>query len=178
MTSQSKSFNWLSLLVGILFIATAIMSFKDPTGSLASITIFIGIIALIKGISDITIRNKLKKYTGKTPNVLLVVGILDIVFGIILLTNVTVGMIALPFIFAIWFIVDSISGLFSLDIAKSVSTAYYWLCLILNIVGIFLGISLFFDPIASALTLSFIVGFYLMLIGIVYIVHAFTNDSY
>ncbi|HFQ4031618.1 TPA: DUF308 domain-containing protein, partial [Enterococcus faecium] len=38
---------------------------------------------------------------------------------------------------------------------------------------ILLGIFLLFNPISSALTLSFLVGFYFMLFGITHIVYAF-----
>ncbi|HAP7645602.1 TPA: hypothetical protein IVV33_002984, partial [Enterococcus faecium] len=49
----------------------------------------------------------------------------------------------------------------------------YWFTIIVNILGILLGIFLLFNPISSALTLSFLVGFYFMLFGITHIVYAF-----
>ncbi|RAX28978.1 UNVERIFIED_CONTAM: hypothetical protein DQE83_29000, partial [Escherichia coli] len=39
--------------------------------------------------------------------------------------------------------------------------------------GVVLGCILLFNPISSALTLSFLVGFYFMLFGIKHIVYAF-----
>lgn len=105
---------------------------------------------------------------------LLIIGVFDIILGFLLLFNLTTSIMALPFVFATWFLVDSIGGLFSLEQAKSLSTANYWLQLILSIVGILISISLLFDPITLALTLSFLVGFYLMWIGIFYIVEAFS----
>ncbi|HAP9234537.1 TPA: hypothetical protein IWI47_001253, partial [Enterococcus faecium] len=57
--------------------------------------------------------------------------------------------------------------------ARGVSEGYYWFTIIVNILGILLGIFLLFNPISSALTLSFLVGFYFMLFGITHIVYAF-----
>ncbi|MZM07541.1 hypothetical protein GT958_09365, partial [Bifidobacterium pseudocatenulatum] len=76
-------------------------------------------------------------------------------------------------VFAVWFIADSVFALLAADLAKGVSNGYYWFTVIVNILGIILGIMLLFNPISSALTLSFLVGFYFMLFGITHIVYAF-----
>lgn len=83
------------------------------------------------------------------------------------------SVLALPFVFAIWFIVDSIFGLFNLDLARQHSNGYFWFSLIIDILGIIVGFMLLFNPISSALTLSFLVGFYFMMWGITQIVYAF-----
>ena len=100
-------------------------------------------------------------YKGKTP---LVVGIIDILVGIFFLFNIGAGVVVLPFVFAVWFIADSVFALLAADLAKGVSNGYYWFTVIVNILGIILGIMLLFNPISSALTLSFLVGFYLVLL--------------
>ena len=80
---------------------------------------------------------------------------------------------SITFCFAVWFIADSVLALFTADLARGVSEGYYWFTIIVNILGILLGIFLLFNPISSALTLSFLVGFYFMLFGITHIVYAF-----
>lgn len=174
METSKNNFNWLSFILGVLLIFGSIISLQDPTGNLVSITIFIGLLGIIKGGVVLIFHSKMKKILNKSIIPLILIGVFDIIIGIILLSNISYGVIALPFLFAIWFIVDSVTSLFSLNIAKEVSTAYYWFSLVVNILGIILGVMLFFDPITSALTLSFIVGFYLMMIGISLVVHAFT----
>ncbi|MEM5199565.1 DUF308 domain-containing protein, partial [Enterococcus faecium] len=42
-----------------------------------------------------------------------------------------------------------------------------------DVLGIILGVMLLFNPLSSALTLSFLVGFYFMMFGISNIVYAF-----
>lgn len=174
METSKNNFNWLSFILGVLLIFGSIISLQDPTGNLVSITIFIGLLGIIKGGFVLIFHSKMKKILNKSIIPLILIGVFDIIIGIILLSNISYGVIALPFLFAIWFIVDSVTSLFSLNIAKEVSAAYYWFSLVVNILGIILGVMLFFDPITSALTLSLIVGFYLMMIGISLVVHAFT----
>ena len=171
--NERKTVDWGSLILGILFVIVSLMSFQDPVGNLMAIVVVFAIFAFLKGIFELFVRNRMKElsgYKGKTP---LVVGIIDILVGIFFLFNIGAGVVALPFVFAVWFIADSVFALLAADLAKGVSNGYYWFTVIVNILGIILGIMLLFNPISSALTLSFLVGFYFMLFGITHIVYAF-----
>lgn len=177
MNKTHNGIGWANLLVGILFIMASTVAFRNPTSDLAAIILIFGIAAISKGVATIFVRGQLKQNTGVQSSTMMVVGILDIIIGLILLFNITSSMIALPFVFAIWFIVDSIEGLMLLDRAREISKGYYWFTLIISILGILIGIQLFFDPISSALTIAFLIGFELMLAGILYIVRAFSHLS-
>ena len=160
---QQHGMDWGSLVLGILFVLTALISFQNPAGNLIAIVMVFAIFAIIKGIFEIFVRNRMKE----------LLGIIDILIGVYLLFNLNIGVAVLPFVFAIWFLFDSIFGLFTLDFAKRVSTGYFWFTLIVDVLGIILGVMLLFNPLSSALTLSFLVGFYFMMFGISNIVYAF-----
>jgi uncharacterized membrane protein HdeD (DUF308 family) len=171
--NSKRGIDWGSLILGILFVLTALVSFQDPAGNLIAIVMVFAIFAIIKGVFEIFVRNRWKELTGYKAYAPLVLGVIDIIIGLYFLFNLGIGVAALPFIFAIWFILDSLFGLFALDLARSVSTGYFWFTAIINVLGIILGIALLFHPLTSALTLSFLVGFYFMLYGITHIVYAF-----
>ncbi len=177
MKSIIKKIDWIELIIGILFFILSLAAFNDPTGSLVSITIYIGIITIIKGLFYLFFYYKLKKIAKKNTVSFIFVGVLDIILGAVLLSNISYGVIALPFIFSIWFLTDSIGNLFSLDMAREISSGYFWFSLIINIIGIMLGISLLYNPIISALTLSFIVGSYLMIVSFSLVAHAFNANN-
>ena len=170
---KRSNFSWPYFLMGVLFVLVSLFAFQDVTGSLAAIVYLFAILAIIKGVFELFFRRKLHEFTNQKSTLLIVLGIFDLIIGIFLFFNVEIGLLALPFIFAIWFIVDSIINLAEADIFKSVRKGYYWFVVILNIIGIILGVMLFFNPIVSAFTLAFLVGFYLMMIGISLIVFAF-----
>ncbi|GAA2916406.1 DUF308 domain-containing protein [Enterococcus pseudoavium] len=170
---EKRGFDWSSFILGLLFVFVALMSFRDPVGNLVAIVIVFGVFAILKGIFELFLRNRLKDFTGYKAKMPLLVGVLDILIGIFLLWNMKASIIALPFVFAIWFIVDSIFGLFNLDVARKFSNGHFWFSLIINILGVIVGVMLFSHPITSALTLSFLVGFYFMMWGITQIVYAF-----
>lgn len=170
---KRNGIDWGSLILGILFVLTSLVSFQDPTGNLVAIVLVFALFAILKGIFEIFVRNRMKDLTGYKAYSPIVLGIVDILIGVYLLFNLNIGVGALPYVFALWFIFDSIFGLFTLDLAKSVSTGYFWFHLIIDILGIILGFILLVNPLSSALTLSFLVGFYFMLFGITQIVYAF-----
>ncbi|MGO2083718.1 HdeD family acid-resistance protein [Vagococcus sp.] len=168
-----KRVDWSSLLLGILFIIVSLLSFRDPVGDLVAIAFVFGVFAIVKGIFELFLRNKVKKFTGIQLRYPIVIGIIDIIIGVFILFNIQASVMALPFVFAIWFLVDSLYGLMSAGTAKVVSNGYYWFIIFINIIGIIVGIMLFMNPITAALTLSFLVGFYFMMFGILEIVYAF-----
>ena len=170
---KRSSFSWPYFLMGVLFVLVSLFAFQDVTGSLAAIVYLFAILAIIKGVFELFFRRKLHEFTNQKSTLLIVLGILDLIIGIFLFFNVEIGLLTLPFTFAIWFIVDSVINLAEADIFKSASKGYYWFVVILNIIGIILGVMLFFNPIVSAFTLAFLVGFYLMMIGIALIAFAF-----
>ncbi|MGC6769100.1 HdeD family acid-resistance protein [Enterococcus sp. LJL51] len=173
--TRNNGIDWGSLLLGILFVLTALLSFQDPAGNLIAIVMVFAVFAIFKGIFELIGRNRLKQLTGYRAYAPIVLGVIDMIIGIYFLFNLGVGVSVLPYIFAIWFIVDSVFGLFTLELARAFNTGYYWFTLIVDILGIILGFILLFNPLSSALTLSFLVGFYFMMFGITHIVYAFRS---
>lgn len=172
MANQS-SFSWVNLIAGLFLIIASLIAFSDPAGSLFGLTVFLGVIAIIKGIFNIAFRRRFENIIGQKLTTLTVLGVLDIIFGLILLFNIQIGMLTIPLIFAIWFVIDSVFGLMTAKQVKVFGDGYYWFRIIMSIIGIIVGILLVCNPIASALTVAFLVGFYFMLAGIVYITEAF-----
>nr|WP_265458635.1 DUF308 domain-containing protein [Enterococcus sp. HY326] len=168
-----RKFNLGYFILGLLFIFISIISFRDPASNLVALVIFFAVMAILKGIFEIAIRRPLQNTTGGKGTFVLVMGIIDIILGIFLLFNMSAGVLALPIIFAIWFIIDSIGELMISSAFKEVSTGYYWFMVIVNILGIILGFILLFNPLSAALTLAFLVGIYFMITGITYLVAAF-----
>lgn len=175
--SRARSFDWMSLLTGILFILVAILTFQSPETGLRGLVIYYATTAIISGIFSLFVRNRVRQLTDGRITTVLVFGILEILMGVILLFNLDFGILTLAYMFALWFIIDSVRNLFVLDEIRSISKPYFWFSLILNVLGIIVGLSLFFDPIISVLTLSFLIGFYLMMTGNLYIVHAFMREN-
>jgi uncharacterized membrane protein HdeD (DUF308 family) len=168
-----RTFNLGYFLLGLFFIFVSLLSFRNPGGNLVALVYVFAFLAIFKGVMELGFRSRLEGFTENKHRFLFLIGIVDILLGVFLLFNVSVGLIALPFIFAIWFIFDSLSELVVVDSYKAISTGYYWFSIILNCLCVIIGISLFFNPVTAAFTLAFLVGFYFMMTGISYIIAAF-----
>lgn len=163
---QKRGVNWGHLVVGILFVLAGILAFINPLGNLEALAMGFAFLAIIGGIWRIA-----SPFGGVLR---IVAGIFDILIGIFLLTNIYVAAMALPTVFAIWFIVDSLLHLVMLGYTRTLlGNGYFWLSLVINILGIIVGIMLLFSSVTAALTLTFLVGFYLLIAGIDLLIFAF-----
>ncbi|KRN29038.1 hypothetical protein IV38_GL001254 [Lactobacillus selangorensis] len=171
--TKTKGFDWFSLIVGILSLCAAWVVFTRPLASLVTLAYLFGGFALIKGIYELWFRNTVKNTVGANGTWLLIIAIIDIILGVYLLFHIGVTTAILPYVFAVWFIADSIVELATAGIYRQFSKGYYWFIVILNILAVICGISLLFNPMMSAGVLIYLAGFYFIFFGIAFITEAF-----
>lgn len=168
-----RRFDWFSLLIGILFILGGFLSFSRPDKTLHLLSVIIGVVFLFDGIFELTIRRRFLRSLGEGTGWIVVLGILNIILGIIFIFHPGFGTLYIAIIFAIWFILDSIMEFSVGRLFKGVSGGYYWLTIIFSILGIVLGVILLFSPVVSALTVVWIISMFLIIFGVLKIVQAF-----
>lgn len=171
---RKTEFNWLELLVGIIFILIGIYTFMNPGLTLTGFVIAYGILAVISGIADIAFYVQLDRHTGFGPTASLLMGILNVLLGFFLIINSDFGVVAAAILFPIWFISHCLGKLLNVNFIRIFGgRVQYWVALIVNIIGIILGFLMLFNPFASAVSMVYISGFYLLLVGIGSVVAAF-----
>ena len=162
-----SAFGWAELLEGVLLIVLGIVTFTRPDGALTGFVLFYGIMAVIMGIVDILLYVRMERYVGFGPVVSLISGILSVMTGLMLLVYPTAGKLAVTILFPLWFIAHCISRLANLGRIRFFSGNFtYYFTLVLNIIGLVIGMLMLIDPWFSLLSIRFIVGFYLTLLGI------------
>lgn len=176
-TTTKSNFSLGNLILGILFIIVSIISFKNPSANLTSLAIIFGIVTIIDGIYKLYLKVKIKELLGYKSIALIITAILSIIIGILLLTNLYTTILALPFIFSIWFTIRSINGLIFSDLSRPIGTLFFILTIVINILGIIVGIILIKNPMIAAFSLSYLIGSYFMIIGIFNIIQAFYNNG-
>ena len=160
---SKKTLGWGELALGILLIALGIFSFARPESALAGVTYLYGILALVTGIIDIVFYVKLEQRTGFGPGLSLAGGILSILAGLMILLYPSAGAWALVVLFPIWFI----SRLTRLPLVRLAGrSGYYYFTLVLNILGIVLGFIMIVDPLISLFSIGYVIGMYLLILGI------------
>lgn len=176
MVDNKKTFNWISLIIGIAFILVSFVAFRNPYETLASLVIYFGLIAIIKGIGGLIIYRNIRESTKLNIRLFVWNSVIDIILGLLLIVNVDSAVSILPYVFAIWFIVDSINDMFYARFLKYIHDGVYGLNMAVNIITLILGIMMLNNPMSASLTLVYLIGIYFTISGIKYIVYAFEHE--
>ena len=165
---QRSSYGWLELIVGILLTVLGIYSFFRPVDYLTTLIVVYGVAAFVTGIADIVFYCKMERHIGFAPTVSLVTGVLGVMAGLVLMVHPGAGRWAIGLFFPL-----CISRLTHLSVVRFIAgTAFYVIELIVNILGILLGISMLLTPQMTFLSMNLVIGFYLLLLGIDCIIEA------
>lgn len=173
MNGYKKRFDWASLILGILLVVLGCVSFMHPDKSLHLLCILVGIGLLLKGVYELWARSAMSDILGYRSGWLLATGILDIVLGIVFMVYHNFGTTVIAIIFALWFIIGSANELTVAGVFRMFNVGYYWLLIILDILGLIIGVVMLFSPMLSAMTIVWLISFYLIVIGITKIIQAF-----
>ncbi len=172
--SNTRRFDWASLIIGVLFVIAGCVSFMRPDKTLHLLSVLMGVGFLLYGIYELLIRRRWVRTLGGSSGWVIFSGLVDLFLGILFIFYPGFGALYIAIIFAIWFMFDSIIDFMMTRVFKGVASAgYYWTLVILSIVGFILGIVLLFSPMISAMTIVWIVSTFLIVFGVVKVIQAF-----
>ena len=152
--NRRSDIGWPELIVGIILIILGVVIMRQPVGVLTWIVILCGVLAILSGIGDIVLYVKMEHFTGFGPIVSLVTGILSVMAGFMLAAHPEAGNWALAMILPIWII------------KMHYGMTYYTISLILNILGLLVGILLIFRPMITILSMGVLVGGFMIIEGV------------
>ena len=158
---------WLCI-AGILLIALGVYFIINPNVTLVSAAYVLGILTLFTGISKLIFTFRTQAFMPNSGTRMLM-GLLDIFFGLFFLFHLMSTAASLPFVFAIWVIIEGVSVIVLSFDYKKVGFQYWWALLLLGIVGVVLGILGFKNMEVTAVTLSTLISISVILFGLAHI---------
>ena len=165
--NRRTDIGWTELIFGLALIVFGVIMLRQPAGVLTWLVVICGIIAIFTGIGDIILYVKMERFTGFGPVISLVTGILSVMTGFMLLVYPGAGTWALAMVLPIWIIAHCISRLSHLQYMKMhFGMTYYTISLILNILGLIVGILLIFRPMITIFSMGVLVGAFLIIEGV------------
>lgn len=160
-------FGWMELIIGVLLVLLGLFTLLRPGSVLTWLILFYGLLAMFTGVSDIIFYVKTERHMGFGPTISLVSGILSILSGLMLFLYPGVGKWAMAIFFPMWFIAHCISRLSHLNFVRGLAgTGYYMVALVINVIGLLCGCLMLLFPGFSLVTMNYIIGIYLILLGI------------
>ena len=115
MAQDSGKLKWSSLIMGTLLLIVAVIIFSYPVKNFYTLTWLIGLFILINGVIQLLFRRAARALAGSGSGLIVVIGIIDIIFGLLVIFNVGASSTFFIFMFAAWFIVSSVIGLMTIS---------------------------------------------------------------
>lgn len=164
---RRSGFGWLELAIGIALIGLGIFAFVRPDLALSGMVFAYGIAAVVMGVADLLLFIEVQRYTGLSPILSLISGVLSVMSGLMLVAYPATGALVLTFLFPIWFIAHVIARFTHLGHIRFVAgEGMYYFTLVVNIIGLLLGISMVIHPLFTLSTIRCFASVYLVLLGI------------
>lgn len=163
-SEKHQGFDWGAFIGGLLLVLAGILVMSYPDRSFRTFVFLFGILSIMQGILWISAYAKFRNLFDLSW-VTILSGVIDIVIGVLFLASKAMGGITLAVLFAIWFLADSIIGIIFSSHLRMFSTSSFILSLILSIISLILAIVLLFNPVLAAITMVYLVAFWLMVFG-------------
>ena len=161
---RSKNW-WLISLKGIIFIFLGIYIFKFPVSGMLGLIVYGSILLFISGIImaifAISTRKKNKGWGWQMGE-----GFFDILIAVILVSNLGLTVVTLPFVFAFYGILTGVFWIFQSVFFKRKGYRFWTIVFLAGLFSLLIGILIVYHPVNAALT---IVG----IIGIMFMIHGF-----
>lgn len=171
--SAIKKSSFDQILLGILFLLLSLACFLRPGASLGFLVIWLGIMAIIRGIISVLTYFKVKETLG-TPSIWFVlVGLLSILFGLLFVTHVVTAAAMIGVLISLWVITDSVAHLTNARIFKGLYPGSWVMTIVLNLLYLLAGFFLLINPYFTALSVPFLLGMVFFFIGIQFFIYGF-----
>nr|WP_275113223.1 DUF308 domain-containing protein [Staphylococcus cohnii] len=127
---------------------------------------------IINGFIEIFVRRIMKQATQNGSSLLIILGIINIIIGILILFNVVTSTTFIVYLFAIWFIINALLNMFTITSAEGANKRFHMVSIILNIIEIIFGVILLFNPLIAAVVIAVFMSAVFFIIGITYLIDA------
>src|SRR5688500_17395411 len=151
---QKTRIRWSRLLIGVFFVIIGVFIISFAEENLFAITWLIGIVFVINGLIEIFVRRNMNQATQKGSTLLIVLGIINIIIGMLILFNLVTSTTFIVYLFAIWFIINAVLNIFTITPAEGSNKRFRMVSILLNIIEIILGVILLFNPLIAAVIIA------------------------
>lgn len=155
---------WVYLLRGILAILLGLLALFMPIAAFTALVIYVGAYMFIEGVLSAVVAIR-HRQTYRYWGWLLIVGLLGIAAGVLtLLYPFATGTLLIAFV-AVWALIIGIAEIvWAIRLRKEITGERWYI--FSGILSIVFGLTILLYPVAGAITLAFLFGFYALIIGI------------
>lgn len=168
---RSKNW-WLISLKGIIFIFLGIFILKFPVSGMLGLIFYGGVSLFISGIMESFFAISYRKtYPGWAWQ--MGEGLLDILLAVILLLNVGLTAVTLPFVFAFYAILTGIFWMSQSFFFRKNGYRFWLVAFVAGLFSLLIGMLIFYRPVLAALTIFGIIGIMFIIQGFFLLLFSF-----
>lgn len=166
-----RTFN-VSLITSIIFVIVGLFLFIKPDTTISLISYVFGGVLLLMGLINVykyfSSNNKLNMFSFD-----LAYGVLLIIAGLFLIIDTSIFAKVINIILGIWIIVNSITKFQYGIVLKKVKNSDWGYTIFVSLLSFFWGILLLVNPFESALTITQIIGIFIIVYAVLDIIDNF-----
>ncbi len=172
---KRSDYDWVGGISGILLVLLGALMLIHPDRMLTWCIVLYGVLAVVLGVCDVIFYIRLAHFTGFCPILSLISGMMSVMCGMLLIATPDAGKWALTLLIPVWMIAHCIAGLAHMTEERKKSG--FWVSLVMNILGLVLGILVLCSPVLSFLSLRvivYLIAGYLVLLGVSCVFYSFS----
>jgi uncharacterized membrane protein HdeD (DUF308 family) len=164
------------MIRGIVAVIFGILALTAPTKTLDFLVMLFGIFVLVVGLVA-TIGAIMHRKESENWWLILIPGLAGIVIGIISIAMPEVTTTIVIYLIAIWALISGLGQIYSaMKIRKDVEGE--WMPILIGVISVVLGIILFVMPREVAGTVMWLVGLFVLVLGILWLIMGFRVRSW
>ena len=156
---------WLITLRGLIFFFLGIYIMRSPVSGMLGLVVYGSVMLFLSGlvisVFAITTRKVNRNWTWQSLE-----GLLDIMIAFILLSNIGLTAITLPYVFATFGILTGVFWIMESLHFRRRLYKYWVVALIAGLFSIIIGLLIFYRPVLAALTIVSIIGIMFIVQGL------------
>lgn len=163
--AETKTINKMTcciwhLVAGLIMVALGVYIWFNPAVTLVALALYLGVVFIIVGAGYISFSFSYKS------GWYLLVGIIDILVGVIFVANLGLTAASMPIIFALWCLAVGIIQIYAGLTLKKLELPWIW-SISAGALGILFGVLILAYPALGTFTLTALMGAYILLYGMV-----------
>lgn len=166
--AKKRTISIWHLIAGIIMAVLGVYVWFNPAATLLALALYLGVAFIIVGAGYFTFSFSYQS------GWYLLVGLLDIFVGVILVSNLGVTAASLPIIFALWCLAVGIVQVVAAFEYRNAGLSWSW-SLIAGALGIVFAFLILAYPVIGTVTLTALMGAYILLYGLVEIAEYTSN---
>lgn len=170
--NKNVNYWWLSLITGVFSLVVAFLSLKEPLVTLQILTMFFIAFFIVSGISQIVFAIRNKKTLNNTSWIL-VDGVINLIFGLILIAVPVASVIVFVYYVAFYLFFQALIGIWGAIALKNAHHEGWGYYLIAAIVSLIIALVLILQPQITIMFIDMLFSLALIWYGVYKIFYAF-----